>query len=83
MFKSIPKNPNNINWNMLSRNPNAIQILEKNTDRINWLFVKPVFNISLIMFCNSVLSFANFVTKLLFPSNIFKISSFAMLLSFS
>ena len=27
---------NKINWSYLSRNPNAIHILEKNMDKINW-----------------------------------------------
>ena len=29
---------NNINWNILSKNPNAIQLLEKNIDKINWFW---------------------------------------------
>ena len=29
-------NINNIHWNMLSCNPNAIHLLEKNVDKIHW-----------------------------------------------
>ena len=29
-------NINKINWNMLSKNPNAIDMLMKNQDKINW-----------------------------------------------
>ena len=30
---------NKINWNNLSLNPNAIQILEQNVDKINWKYL--------------------------------------------
>ena len=32
----LEKNQDKINWDLLSRNPNAISILEKNPDKINW-----------------------------------------------
>ena len=36
MFKSNFKNTPVINWYWISRNPNAIHLLEKNPDKINW-----------------------------------------------
>ena len=35
--KLIVKNPLNVNWRALSKNPNAIHILEKNIDKVNWV----------------------------------------------
>jgi ribosomal protein L24E len=32
----LEQNPDKINWNNLSRNPNAIHLLEQNPDKINW-----------------------------------------------
>jgi hypothetical protein len=29
-------NPDNVDWNLLSENPNAIHLLEKNQDKIGW-----------------------------------------------
>ena len=29
-------NINKINWNYLSKNPNAIELLKKNQNKINW-----------------------------------------------
>jgi hypothetical protein len=33
----LEQNPDKINWESLSENPNAIDILEKNPDKINWI----------------------------------------------
>jgi hypothetical protein len=35
----LEHNPNKINWDLLSQNPNSIPILEKNIDRINWHYL--------------------------------------------
>ena len=32
----LEKNNNYIDWNALSKNPNAIHLLKKNYDKINW-----------------------------------------------
>jgi len=32
----LEKNPDKIDWYMLSSNPNAIPLLEKNPDKIDW-----------------------------------------------
>ena len=34
-MKLLEKNPNKIDWSNLSRNPNAMHLLEKNLDKIN------------------------------------------------
>jgi ribosomal protein L24E len=33
----LTKNPRKINWGELSRNPNAIRLLEQHPNKINWL----------------------------------------------
>jgi hypothetical protein len=33
----IEENEDKINWNYLSKNPNAIELLKKNKDKINWV----------------------------------------------
>lgn len=36
MCKGVKANPDKICWNSLSKNENAIDILEENIDKINW-----------------------------------------------
>ena len=36
---------NKINWVLLSKNPNAIELLKKNQDKINWLCLSSNLNI--------------------------------------
>ena len=34
--EQIEQNPDEINWEYLSENPNAMHLLEKNQDKIDW-----------------------------------------------
>ena len=35
----LKENQNKIDWDMLSKNPNAIELLKKNQDKINWIIL--------------------------------------------
>ena len=35
-------NKDNLHWSFLSINSNAIELLEKNQDKINWLFYQKI-----------------------------------------
>ena len=36
LYHLLEKNLDKINWNYLSKNPNAIHLLEQNLDKIDW-----------------------------------------------
>jgi hypothetical protein len=35
----LSNNINKINWDYLSRNPNALDLLKKNQEKINWYYL--------------------------------------------